>query len=69
MQVAQTIKQLGGASKVARLLGQKVTTVQYWLYQDKIPEWRRHLLEQLVAEHGDKARSKPPAKGKRQAAA
>lgn len=59
MQVAQTIIDLGGASKVAKLLGQKVTTVQYWLYTNSIPEWRRHLLERLVAEHQPMPTLKP----------
>jgi len=44
------IEAFGGLSKTAAALGHKnVTTVQYWLEQDAIPDWRMHQIREAAA--------------------
>lgn len=48
----EVIERFGGQSALARLIGKKPSTVQYWSKADRIPvKWHARLLE-LAAEHG-----------------
>lgn len=43
----------GGLTKTATALGHKnVTTVQYWLEKDTIPEWRLHEIRAAAERDG-----------------
>lgn len=43
----------GGLTKTAMALGHKnVTTVQYWLEKDAIPDWRLHQIREAATREG-----------------
>jgi DNA-binding transcriptional regulator YdaS (Cro superfamily) len=53
MTLKQAVRKLGGASKVAAIVGVPRTSVIYWMNSKKPPKWRQAEVAKIIALAGE----------------